>query len=94
MKAWNKVKELVGKVRTDGLLHILCSSLIVLAFTPIVGVWWSILIGVVAGIAKEAYDLVSAEAMDFNDSVHDLICDLVGIVSALLVVGLWYLVNL
>lgn len=75
-----KIKDLITKirswVRTDGLLHIE-TSLILMMVCGVYFSWFvSAEIVAVIGLAKEIYDLVSGKG---TPEAHDLWCDLIGI---------------
>lgn len=84
-----KIKNIFKWVAVDGLLHILCVFAIIMACTPIVGLWWSIGIAVIASALKEAYDVVIQQDNNKEQVIHDVICDGVGLVLALAVMLLW-----
>lgn len=97
MKKWfEKVKEWIDKVITwmgyDGVLHLLCSALIVLFFAGMFPWWVAALIGLAAGIGKEIYDALHPDS--HSADAHDLVCDLLGIVAALAGVGVWAIYHL
>lgn len=74
MKMTGKIYRWLG---TDGLLHVLCSVLIVVVAGMFLPVWASIVTAVVAGIAKE---IVWDRMMGHGDaSWHDLTCDIIGV---------------
>lgn len=87
-KLWSWVLKGWNWLRTDGLLHLVISALIVVLFGAFLPVWAAVLIAVVAGIAKEIYDRVSGNG---KAEWHDLICDGIGIVLGVLVCLLWML---
>lgn len=68
-------------VRTDGLLHIAVSALIVIALGWIRPVWIAAAVALSIGICKEIYDRVSGEGVA---EWHDVLCDLLGIAVGLL----------
>lgn len=63
-------------VRTDGLLHMLVSALLVVAFGWIRPLWVAPAVAMAIGIAKEIYDKVSGKG---TAEWHDIICDIIGI---------------
>lgn len=81
-KFWNWVLKGWNWLRTDGLLHLVISALIVVLFGAFLPVWAAVLIAAVAGIAKEIYDRASGEG---TAEWHDLICDGIGIVLGVLI---------
>lgn len=81
-----KFVEKVWKwVRSDGLLHIACSALIVLSFAAFLPIWAAVLIAAIAGVAKEIYDRLNGGVAEW----HDILCDAIGIVYGVCVCLLW-----
>lgn len=73
---FNKLKNFV---RVDGLLHLLvCYCLIVTAALVPGGLLAGIIVAVAASLFKESYD-ITVKKNPKKDSVHDLICDAVGV---------------
>jgi hypothetical protein len=98
-----KIKEIINKVAgvvpatykwiaTDGLLHMLACFAIMLAFTPIVGVWWAMGITTAAAIGKEAFDAIKGADIDAIN--HDFVCDAAGLLIGVLTIALWWVCNL
>lgn len=81
------VKSFYNWLNTDGLLHISFTSMIITFSFPLIK-WWSVGLAVLVGLAKEAYDIIVKKS-DPKLSIHDLICDFIGIVMTviLLLVG-------
>ena len=75
------IKAIWRWLRTDGLLHITCSALILLALCDVMPLWAAIVITVILGIGKEIYD----RHHDGTAELHDLICDAIGIVLGVLI---------
>ena len=84
-----KLKYIFKWVAFDGLLHILCVFAILMVFTPLVGLWWSIAIATISSALKEAYDVVIQQDNNKEQVIHDVICDGVGLVLAIAVMLLW-----
>lgn len=84
-----KLKTICRWVGVDGLLHFLVCYAGVLAFSPIVGVWPALLIVTFAAVAKEAMDYFIEQDNDRAAVSHDLICDGVGILSAIVTITMW-----
>jgi uncharacterized membrane protein YjdF len=59
-----------------------------LALTPIVGVWWSLFAAVLASLVKEAIDSIMNDSDECN-AAHDLICDGAGVLAALITMAIW-----
>ena len=86
-KIFELIKGFYNWLNTDGLLHISFSSMIITFSFPLIK-WWSVGLAVLVGIAKEVYDIIVKKS-DPKLSIHDLICDFIGIVMTviLLLVG-------
>lgn len=89
-----RIKQLIKWIAVDGLLHFLVCYALMLALTPIIGIWGTL--GITIGIAtlKEAWDFFIDEDNNKEQVLHDLICDAAGIVMAMLTILLWYLCNI
>lgn len=83
-----KFKTICRWVGVDGLLHFLVCYGMVLALTPIIGVWWSLFAAVLASLVKEAIDSIMNDSDECN-AAHDLICDGAGILAALITMAIW-----
>lgn len=81
----NLIKKIWKWMRSDGLLHIACSALIVLTFAAVLPLWAAALIAAVAGVAKEIYDRHNGGVAEW----HDIICDAIGIVYGVLIFLVW-----
>ena len=81
------IKSFYNWLNTDGLLHISFSFMIIIFSFPLIK-WWSVGLAVLVGIAKEIYDIIVKKS-DPKLSIHDLICDCIGIIMTviLLLVG-------
>ena len=86
-----KLKTICRCVGVDGLLHFLVCYAGVLAFSPVVGVWPALLIVAFAAVAKEAMDYFIEQDNDRAAVSHDLICDGVGVLAALITITIWLL---
>ena len=75
------IKNVKGWVATDGLLHFMFSALLILIAFPIIK-WWGLLFALLIGVLKEVYD-IAVKKSDPKLSIHDLICDIVGIAYGL-----------
>lgn len=87
-----KIKEIMKWIATDGLLHMLACFAIMLAFTPIVGVWWAMGITTAAAIGKEAFDAIKGADIDAIN--HDFVCDAAGLLIGVLTIAVWWVCNL
>lgn len=83
-----KLKNIIKWIGTDGLLHFLVCYAMILALTPIIG-WWALIPTALVAAMKEGYDYHIEKDNDKQQVVHDLICDLAGIILAYLTMLLW-----
>lgn len=83
-----KIKNIIKWIGTDGLLHFLVCYAMMLALTPIIG-WWALIPTAIVAAAKEGYDFFIQKDNDKQQVVHDLICDLAGVILAYLTMLLW-----
>lgn len=68
-------------IRTDGLLHLETSALIVVLLAAFL-VWWkAAIIAWVIGFAKELYDHLKGGIVSW----HDIVCDAVGVAIGTLI---------
>ena len=73
----------------DGLQHIAACFAISVAGMLVFDSWWKgLILGVLAGVMKEIYDLFIAKTGDWKRFLHDGLCDLIGIGVA---VGLFFI---
>lgn len=87
-KLWSWILKLWGWLRTDGLLHLVISALIVVFFAAFLPVWAAVLIAACLGIAKEVYDRCSGKG---TAEWHDVISDAIGAALGVLICLLWLL---
>lgn len=85
MKAINKIKSYV---RTDGLLHIETSAVVLLVLRQVIKVIggpcplaFAAVLTFLVGVYKECYDGISKKG---SVEMHDIVCDIIGIVLAIL----------
>lgn len=90
----DKIKSTAKWVGTDGLLHFLVCFAMMLALTPILGVWWALLITCIAALAKEAFDYFVQKDNDKKAVLHDIFCDAAGIIFAVVTMAVWWVCNL
>jgi len=81
------ISKIWGWIRTDGLLHIACSALIMVLYASLVPMWCAAAITLAIGIGKEIYDKYT----DGGVELHDVICDALGIVLGVAICLLWML---
>lgn len=84
-----KLKTICRWVGVDGLLHFCICYAIMLAFSPIIGIWAALLIVAFAAVAKEAMDYFVEKDNDRAAVMHDLICDGAGVLAALITMTVW-----
>ena len=77
------MKKIWYWIRTDGLLHIETSALIVVLVSIVISWWVGVGVSAVAGVGKELYDR-SHEG--HCAEWHDVICDGIGVVIGAVVV--------
>ena len=75
-------------LNTDGLLHISFTSMIITFSYPLIR-WWSVGLAVLVGIAKESYDILVKKNVT-KLSIHDLICDCIGIIMTVILILVGY----
>ena len=80
------MQRLYNWIAPDGLLHILVSMVVVLCLQPIIGTLLAIIVSALIGISKEHYDMYIEKDNNEQQSLHDFICNCVGIVLSLLVI--------
>lgn len=85
----NKIKNLI---RIDGLLHILVNLSVFLAFALFdPALIAGIIVTIFISVFKECYDISkykqtnTEKAVIIKETTHDLICDLIGILTGLLI---------
>ena len=87
-KIMELIKGLYNWLNTDGLLHISFTSMIITFSFPFIR-WWSVGLAVLVGLAKEAYDILVKKS-DPKLSIHDLICDCIGVIMTVILILVWY----
>ena len=83
-----KIKRLLNWIATDGLQHILICYAMMLTLAPIVGIAWSVLATTGIAVLKEVWDFCIQKDNDISQVMHDLLCDVVGIVMAIVALAL------
>lgn len=84
-----KLKTICRWVGVDGLLHFLVCYGMMLAFTPVVGVWWAIFSVTAASLVKEWMDFFIQQDNDRDAVWHDFICDGAAVLAALITMAIW-----
>lgn len=80
------IKNFYNWLNTDGLLHILVSSLILISLYILnIKFYICLIITICIGLLKEVYDLIKKKN-DIKQSLHDIICDLIGIVISAIII--------
>ena len=79
------IKAIIDWIATDGLLHIKTSFIIVIITILLTSNWWlGVIVGNIFGILKEVYDKKKKNCT-WSMIWHDIICDEIGIWSAVLI---------
>lgn len=87
-KFWEFIKNFNKWLNADGLLHISFTSMVITFSFPLIK-WWSVGLAVLVGLAKEAYDILVKKS-EPKLSIHDLICDLIGIIITVILILVGY----
>lgn len=87
-KLLESIKKIKEWVATDGLLHFLMCYAMVLSLTPIIG-FYALIPTIIAALGKEGYDYHVKKSNTREQVIHDLICDLAGIVAAYITMLVW-----
>lgn len=77
------LKKLFTWIGADGLLHFLVCYAMMLTLPSFIGIVWSTLATTSVAILKEVYDFCIQKDNDAEQVLHDLLCDFVGIVMAI-----------
>lgn len=72
-----KLKKLVETIGQDGLLHILCSNLLVVILNLILPLWIAVVLAAIAGIVLDIIPDRSLGRGTFNKK--NVMCDIAGI---------------
>ena len=83
------MKRIIDWIAVDGLLHFLVCYAMMLAFAPIIGLWWSMGMTVIAALSKEVLDYIVECDNNTEQVHHDLICDGAGLVFSLITILIW-----
>lgn len=83
-----KIKNIIKWIAADGLLHFLVCYAMILALTPLIGLY-ALILTTIAALGKEGYDYHFRKSNNREQVVHDLICDGVGIILAAITMLLW-----
>lgn len=71
-------EKILNWVGTDGLLHIICSVIIVSVLNVLLPLWVAVLIAAISGVGKEfVWDKLLKKG---TFEKKDLLCDLIGII--------------
>lgn len=77
--------------KEGGMLHILACYALMLTFSPMVGVWWSLAATIFVALLKEFIDFFIQKGNDKKQVIHDLIMDAAGIILAAVIIILWFI---
>jgi hypothetical protein len=83
-----KLKNAIKWIGTDGLLHFLVCYALILALTPLIG-FYALIPTTIAALGKEGYDYHVKKSNSREQVIHDLVCDLAGIVAAYATMLIW-----
>ena len=87
------LQNIWNAIGLDGVAHFAISALIVVFFDAFAPVWVGILVALLLGAAKELYDFLvvwrAGEPYYTDRLVHDVNCDLAGIVVGIAIVALY-----
>ena len=86
------MKKIYQWIASDGLLHILVSMVVILCLQPLVGATIAICVAVLLGVGKEIYDRYIQCDNNREQILHDVVCDIVGIILAIIVVSVWNII--
>ena len=86
------MKRLYNWIASDGLLHILASMAIMLCLQPLVGTILAVCVAVLLGAGKEIYDGAIQKDNNGEQILHDVVCDVIGIILAIIVVSVWNII--
>lgn len=87
-KLFESIKKIKEWVATDGLLHFLVCYAMILALSPIIG-FYALIPTTIVAAAKEGYDYHVKKSNTLEQVIHDLVCDLAGIVAAYATMLIW-----
>lgn len=79
------MRKIYDWIRTDGVLHIAVSALLMIVLGWMKPICVPIILVVCIGVFKEAYDRISGRG---TAEWHDLICDAIGIALGIVFIGL------
>lgn len=82
------IKKMLKWVGIDGLLHFLVCYAMMLTFAPMIGLAWAVLATTGVAVLKEVWDFCIQKDNDISQVMHDLLCDVVGIVMAIVALAL------
>ena len=77
------IKKMLKWVGIDGLLHFLVCYAMMLTLAPMIGLAWAVLATTGVAVLKEVWDFCIQKDNDAEQVLHDLLCDIVGIVIAI-----------
>lgn len=81
------IKRMLKWVGIDGLLHFLVCYAMMLTFTPIVGMTWTIIFTTSLAVTKEVIDFCIQKDNDEKAVLHDLSFDVAGVMGAIVVIA-------
>lgn len=85
---YNNIRDFIGYlskwVAIDGFLHLLICWLLVLNFTIIFNVWEAVGLTLIMALLKEVFDRFIQKDNTWSQVLHDIICDLIGLILGLI----------
>lgn len=85
----NLVSKIVNWIGADGGAHIIVSILVSSIMAILVNVYVGVIFTALLGIVKEVNDRKKGDT--WHNSVHDLICDAIGIALGVFIYFVWHL---
>lgn len=82
-------KRIVNWIAADGLLHVETSFILTVIFALIVPIIYAALIALAIGFIKEAGDVWVKRCNNWNQALHDIICDVAGVLLGVVICMLW-----
>ena len=82
------IKKMLKWVGIDGLLHFLVCYAMMMTFAVLLNLTWAVFITTTASVTKEVIDFCIQKDNDESQVVHDVICDVIGIIGAIMILGL------
>ncbi len=85
----NLVNKTISWIAADGGAHIIVCILVSSIMSILINVYVGVIFTALLGIVKEVNDMKKGDT--WHNSVHDLVCDLIGITLGLFLYFVWHL---